>query len=217
MACMQARAGRGASARWPEAEQLTQAPSPRSCRCIEEEPGGLLALEPMPTFGKGLDLRRAAEEAFDVKDVLNSTLDSEALKQTLYRQAKSQVGTEQRPPAPQAGWQVVPPFVAAAPCRGHAGPTVPGPTASARDGQATATSPQAGVGQGEVEAGEGEPGIHRWQAPPARGPALKLGRPPPSLIRARAAGGPGLSRREVITQSLAPRWSFGRVSEGPPL
>ncbi|XP_034874923.1 histone-lysine N-methyltransferase PRDM16 [Mirounga leonina] len=59
-------------------------------RCIEEQPGGLLALEPMPTFGKGLDLRRAAEEAFEVKDVLNSTLDSETLKQTLYRQAKNQ-------------------------------------------------------------------------------------------------------------------------------
>nr|XP_031529329.1 histone-lysine N-methyltransferase PRDM16 [Vicugna pacos] len=59
-------------------------------RCAEEPPGGLLALEPMPTFGKGLDLRRAAEEAFEVKDVLNSTLDSEALKQTLYRQAKNQ-------------------------------------------------------------------------------------------------------------------------------
>ncbi|KAB0399461.1 hypothetical protein E2I00_015770 [Balaenoptera physalus] len=44
----------------------------------------------MPTFGKGLDLRRAAEEAFEVKDVLNSTLDSETLKQTLYRQAKNQ-------------------------------------------------------------------------------------------------------------------------------
>ncbi|XP_076421918.1 histone-lysine N-methyltransferase PRDM16 isoform X9 [Peromyscus maniculatus bairdii] len=59
-------------------------------RCVEERGGGLLALEPTPTFGKGLDLRRAAEEAFEVKDVLNSTLDSEALKQTLYRQAKNQ-------------------------------------------------------------------------------------------------------------------------------
>ncbi|XP_040590814.1 histone-lysine N-methyltransferase PRDM16 isoform X4 [Mesocricetus auratus] len=59
-------------------------------RCVEERAGGLLALEPTPTFGKGLDLRRAAEEAFEVKDVLNSTLDSEALKQTLYRQAKNQ-------------------------------------------------------------------------------------------------------------------------------
>ncbi|XP_047583069.1 histone-lysine N-methyltransferase PRDM16 isoform X2 [Lutra lutra] len=59
-------------------------------RCAQERPGGLLALEPMPTFGKGLDLRRAAEEAFEVKDVLNATLGSEALKQTLYRQAKNQ-------------------------------------------------------------------------------------------------------------------------------
>ncbi|KAM7323844.1 hypothetical protein ACRRTK_016149 [Alexandromys fortis] len=59
-------------------------------RCVEERGGGVLALEPTPTFGKGLDLRRAAEEAFEVKDVLNSTLDSEALKQTLYRQAKNQ-------------------------------------------------------------------------------------------------------------------------------
>ncbi|XP_058530412.1 histone-lysine N-methyltransferase PRDM16 isoform X1 [Ochotona princeps] len=59
-------------------------------RCDEEPEGGLLALEPMPTFGKGLDLHRAAEEAFEVKDVLNPTLDSEALKQTLYRQAKNQ-------------------------------------------------------------------------------------------------------------------------------
>ncbi|XP_064137199.1 histone-lysine N-methyltransferase PRDM16 [Loxodonta africana] len=59
-------------------------------RCIEEEEGGLLALEPMSTFGKGLDLRKAAEEAFEVKDVFNSTLDSEALKQTLYRQVKNQ-------------------------------------------------------------------------------------------------------------------------------
>ncbi|KAM9688060.1 histone-lysine N-methyltransferase PRDM16 isoform 1-T1 [Trichechus inunguis] len=59
-------------------------------RCIEEEEGGLLALEPMPTFGKGLDLRKAAEEAFEVKDVFNSTLDSETLKQTLYRQVKNQ-------------------------------------------------------------------------------------------------------------------------------
>lgn len=46
----------------------------------------------MPNFGKGLDLRKAAEEAFEVKDVFNSTLDSETIKQTLYRQAKNQVG-----------------------------------------------------------------------------------------------------------------------------
>ncbi|XP_054993742.1 histone-lysine N-methyltransferase PRDM16 [Sorex araneus] len=62
-------------------------------RCPGQPAGGLLALEPTPTFGKGLDLRRAAEEAFEVKDVLNSTLDSEALKQTLYRQAKKQAYT----------------------------------------------------------------------------------------------------------------------------
>ncbi|XP_048206068.1 LOW QUALITY PROTEIN: histone-lysine N-methyltransferase PRDM16 [Perognathus longimembris pacificus] len=61
-----------------------------SRRCVEERGGSLLALEPTATFGKGLDLRRAAEEAFEVKDVLSSTLDSEALKQTLYRQAKNQ-------------------------------------------------------------------------------------------------------------------------------
>ncbi|XP_062046300.1 histone-lysine N-methyltransferase PRDM16 isoform X3 [Lepus europaeus] len=59
-------------------------------RCVEEREGGLVALEPMPTFGKGLDLHRAAEEAFEVKDVLNSSVDSETLKQALYRQAKSQ-------------------------------------------------------------------------------------------------------------------------------
>ncbi|XP_045715364.1 histone-lysine N-methyltransferase PRDM16 isoform X9 [Phyllostomus hastatus] len=63
-------------------------------RCVERQrAGGPLALEPAPTFGKGLDLRRAAEEAFEVKDVLNSALDSEALKQTLYRQAKNQAYT----------------------------------------------------------------------------------------------------------------------------
>lgn len=52
----------------------------------------MLDLEQMPNFGKGLDLRKAAEEAFEVKDVFNSTLDSETIKQTLYRQAKNQVG-----------------------------------------------------------------------------------------------------------------------------
>ncbi|KAF6110853.1 PR/SET domain 16 [Phyllostomus discolor] len=60
-------------------------------RCVERQrAGGPLALEPAPTLGKGLDLRRAAEEACEVKDVFNSALDSEALKQTLYRQAKNQ-------------------------------------------------------------------------------------------------------------------------------
>ncbi|PKU34358.1 pr domain zinc finger protein 16 [Limosa lapponica baueri] len=60
-------------------------------RCIEEDEAGLLDLEQMPNFGKGLDLRKAAEEAFEVKDVFNSTLDSETIKQTLYRQAKNQL------------------------------------------------------------------------------------------------------------------------------
>ncbi|XP_035881102.1 histone-lysine N-methyltransferase PRDM16 isoform X2 [Phyllostomus discolor] len=63
-------------------------------RCVERQrAGGPLALEPAPTLGKGLDLRRAAEEACEVKDVFNSALDSEALKQTLYRQAKNQAYT----------------------------------------------------------------------------------------------------------------------------
>ncbi|XP_031761549.1 histone-lysine N-methyltransferase PRDM16 isoform X5 [Xenopus tropicalis] len=59
-------------------------------RCIEEEDAGLLDMEQIPNFGKGLDLRKTAEEAFEVKDVFNSTLDSETLKETLYRQAKNQ-------------------------------------------------------------------------------------------------------------------------------
>lgn len=59
----------------------------------------------MRTFGKGLDLRRAAEEAFEVKEVLNATLGSETLKQTLYRQAKKQVRHPQGtgPPGPATG------------------------------------------------------------------------------------------------------------------
>ncbi|XP_043918906.1 histone-lysine N-methyltransferase PRDM16 isoform X2 [Protopterus annectens] len=62
-----------------------------SQRCIaEEEEASLLDLEQISNFGKSLDLRKAAEEAFDVKDVFNSTLESEAIKETLYRQAKTQ-------------------------------------------------------------------------------------------------------------------------------
>lgn len=68
-------------------------PSPAAWyRCTEENEAGLLDLEQMSQFGKGLDLHQASEEAFDVKAVYNSTLDSEALKQTLFRQAKNQVG-----------------------------------------------------------------------------------------------------------------------------
>lgn len=63
------------------------------CRCVEEE-GSLLDLEGLPTFPKSLDgLRKAASDdpPFDVKDIFNTSLESEALKETLYRQAKTQV------------------------------------------------------------------------------------------------------------------------------
>uniref|UniRef100_A0A4W6G643 Si:ch211-263k4.2 n=1 Tax=Lates calcarifer TaxID=8187 RepID=A0A4W6G643_LATCA len=61
-------------------------------RCIEEE-GSLLDLEGLPSFPKSLDgLRKSAseEQPFDVKDIFNTSLESEALKETLYRQAKTQ-------------------------------------------------------------------------------------------------------------------------------
>ncbi|XP_067384625.1 histone-lysine N-methyltransferase PRDM16 isoform X5 [Channa argus] len=61
-------------------------------RCIEEE-GSLLDLEGLSSFPKSLDgLRKAAseEQPFDVKDIFNTSLESEALKETLYRQAKTQ-------------------------------------------------------------------------------------------------------------------------------
>lgn len=63
------------------------------CRCLEEE-GSLLDLEGLSNFPKSLDgLRKAAsdEQPFDVKDIFNTSLESEALKETLYRQAKTQV------------------------------------------------------------------------------------------------------------------------------
>ncbi|XP_013928576.1 PREDICTED: PR domain zinc finger protein 16 [Thamnophis sirtalis] len=72
-----------------EAASLTMSFN-RAQRCTEENEVGLLDLEQMSEFGKGLDFRQASEEAFDVKAVYNSTLDSEALKQTLFRQAKNQ-------------------------------------------------------------------------------------------------------------------------------
>ncbi|KAG8142520.1 hypothetical protein E2320_006407 [Naja naja] len=79
-----------------EAASLTMSFN-RAQRCTDENEAGLLDLEQMSEFGKGLDLRQASEEAFDVKAVYNSTLDSEALKQTLFRQAKNQVGQEVAP------------------------------------------------------------------------------------------------------------------------
>lgn len=73
---------------WP----TSQTP-PLACRCLEEE-GSLLDLEGLSSFPKGLDgLRKAAgdEQHFDVKDIFNTSLESETLKETLYRQAKTQV------------------------------------------------------------------------------------------------------------------------------
>ncbi|XP_068600888.1 histone-lysine N-methyltransferase PRDM16 [Brachionichthys hirsutus] len=61
-------------------------------RCLEEE-GSLLDLEGLHSFPKSLEgLRKAAsgEQPFDVKDIFNTSLESEALKETLYRQAKTQ-------------------------------------------------------------------------------------------------------------------------------
>ncbi|XP_034029080.1 histone-lysine N-methyltransferase PRDM16 isoform X6 [Thalassophryne amazonica] len=61
-------------------------------RCIEEE-GSLLDLEGLSSYPKSLDgLRKAAsdEQPFDVKDIFSTSLESEALKETLYRQAKTQ-------------------------------------------------------------------------------------------------------------------------------
>ncbi|XP_077460303.1 histone-lysine N-methyltransferase PRDM16 isoform X10 [Stigmatopora argus] len=63
-----------------------------SRRCLEEE-GSLLDLEGLSSFPRALDgLRKAAsdEQHFDVKDIFNSSLESETLKETLYRQAKTQ-------------------------------------------------------------------------------------------------------------------------------
>lgn len=51
-------------------------------------------LEGLPSFPKSLGgLRKVAggEQPFDVKDIFNASLESEALKETLYRQAKTQV------------------------------------------------------------------------------------------------------------------------------
>lgn len=51
-------------------------------------------LEGLPSFPKSLEgLRKAArdEQPYDVKDLFNTSLESEALKETLYRQAKTQV------------------------------------------------------------------------------------------------------------------------------
>ena len=48
-------------------------------------------MEPLPPFPKALELHKPSEEPFDVKDIFNASLESEALKETLFRQAKTQV------------------------------------------------------------------------------------------------------------------------------
>ncbi|XP_070961931.1 histone-lysine N-methyltransferase PRDM16-like [Oncorhynchus clarkii lewisi] len=65
-------------------------------RCTEED-GGLLDLEGLPSFPNGLDLHKAnngEEPPFDVKVIFNtSSLESETLKETLYRHVKTQAYT----------------------------------------------------------------------------------------------------------------------------
>ncbi|XP_016150460.1 PR domain zinc finger protein 16 isoform X3 [Sinocyclocheilus grahami] len=58
-------------------------------RCIEED-AGLLDLEPLPGFPKGLEFHKAGEEPYDIKDIFSTSVESEALKETLFRQAKTQ-------------------------------------------------------------------------------------------------------------------------------
>ncbi|XP_032903739.1 histone-lysine N-methyltransferase PRDM16 isoform X2 [Amblyraja radiata] len=61
-------------------------------RCLAEDEAGLVALDQIANFTKGLDLHKAAEEQDKVKEaaVFNATLDSNAITETLYRQAKTQ-------------------------------------------------------------------------------------------------------------------------------
>uniref|UniRef100_A0A8C1Y959 Si:ch211-263k4.2 n=1 Tax=Cyprinus carpio TaxID=7962 RepID=A0A8C1Y959_CYPCA len=58
-------------------------------RCIEED-AGLLDLEPLAGFPKGLEFHKAGEEPYDIKDIFSTSVESEALKETLFRQAKTQ-------------------------------------------------------------------------------------------------------------------------------
>ncbi|XP_077079861.1 histone-lysine N-methyltransferase PRDM16 isoform X12 [Siphateles boraxobius] len=58
-------------------------------RCIEED-AGLLDLEPLAGFPKGLEFHKAGEEPYDIKDIFSPSVESEALKETLFRQAKTQ-------------------------------------------------------------------------------------------------------------------------------
>lgn len=65
-------------------------PSLSRYRCIEEE-AGLLDLEPLAGFPKALEFHKAGEEPYDIKDIFSTSVESEALKETLFRQAKTQV------------------------------------------------------------------------------------------------------------------------------
>lgn len=65
-------------------------PSLSRYRCIEED-AGLLDLEPLAGFPKGLEFHKAGEEPYDIKDIFSTSVESEALKETLFRQAKTQV------------------------------------------------------------------------------------------------------------------------------
>ncbi|TRY64786.1 hypothetical protein DNTS_004396 [Danionella cerebrum] len=59
-------------------------------RCIEEDAAGLLDLEPLAAFPKGLDFQKPSEEPYDIKDMFSPSVESEALKESLFRQAKTQ-------------------------------------------------------------------------------------------------------------------------------
>uniref|UniRef100_A0A8C2CHI8 Si:ch211-263k4.2 n=1 Tax=Cyprinus carpio TaxID=7962 RepID=A0A8C2CHI8_CYPCA len=60
-----------------------------AAKCIEED-AGLLDLEPLAGFPKGLEFHKAGEEPYDIKDIFSTSVESEALKETLFRQAKTQ-------------------------------------------------------------------------------------------------------------------------------
>uniref|UniRef100_A0A673GKV3 Uncharacterized protein n=1 Tax=Sinocyclocheilus rhinocerous TaxID=307959 RepID=A0A673GKV3_9TELE len=76
---------------YDEDEEPTPLPMPyeHTRRCIEED-AGLLDLEPLAGFPKGLEFHKAGEEPYDIKDIFSTSVESEALKETLFRQAKTQ-------------------------------------------------------------------------------------------------------------------------------
>ncbi|XP_051951136.1 histone-lysine N-methyltransferase PRDM16-like isoform X2 [Xyrauchen texanus] len=58
-------------------------------RCIEED-AGLLDLEPLADFPKSLEFHKAGEEPYDIKDIFSISVEPDALKESLFRQAKTQ-------------------------------------------------------------------------------------------------------------------------------